>query len=227
MSTAPKCATTRTSVEEIVHSRVMVKRGASDRGAICLAQRSNRVARIAADVVRKGDFFEYSKGLFPKLEHKPCDGERGDITHAYALANFTNGGYCFEVWTVGQITEHAQKFSKSYYKYDYKTRKQIINPNSPWQTHFESMAKKTMIPVTNSRIITKFAAGRPQRATSVAPMTPPMTPPAQNRVWPQANSVCTTCTKLESPTVKLENTTGTLLHTSASSSVLARNLPTR
>lgn len=115
------------------------------RGAICLAQRSNRVARIAADVVRKGDFFEYSKGLFPKLEHKPCDGERGDITHAYALANFTNGGYCFEVWTVGQITEHAQKFSKSYYKYDYKTRKQIINPNSPWQTHFESMAKKTMI----------------------------------------------------------------------------------
>ena len=145
MSTTPKYATTRTRVEEIVHSRVMVKRGVSDRGAICLAQRSNRVARIAADVVRQGDMFEYSKGLFPKLEHKPCDGERGDITHAYALANFTNGGYCFEVWTVGQIREHAEKFSKSYYKYDYKTRKQVINPNSPWQTHFESMAKKTMI----------------------------------------------------------------------------------
>lgn len=115
------------------------------RGAICLAQRSNRVARIAADVVRQGDLFEYSKGLFPKLDHKPGDGERGDITHAYALANFTNGGYAFEVWTVGQVKEHAQKFSKSYYKYDYKTRKQIVNPNSPWQTNFESMAKKTLI----------------------------------------------------------------------------------
>lgn len=145
MSTHPKCATTQNRVEEIVHSHAMVKRGVSDRGAICLAQRSNRVARIAADVVRQGDMFDYSKGLYPKLEHKPCDGERGDITHAYALANFTNGGYCFEVWTVGQIIEHAQKFSKSYYKYDYKTRKQVVNPNSPWSTHFESMAKKTMI----------------------------------------------------------------------------------
>lgn len=115
------------------------------RGAICLAQRSNRVARIAADVVREGDKFEYSKGLFPKLEHVPASGERGEITHAYALANFTNGGYCFEVWTVGQVREHAQRFSKSYYKIDYKTRQQIVNPNSPWATHFESMAKKTMI----------------------------------------------------------------------------------
>lgn len=115
------------------------------RGAICLAQRSNRVARIAADVVRQGDMFDYSKGLFPKLDHKPGDGERGEITHAYALANFTNGGYCFEVWTIGQIIKHAEDFSKSYYKIDYKTRKQIINPNSPWNTHFESMAKKTMI----------------------------------------------------------------------------------
>ncbi|MDY2985917.1 MAG: recombinase RecT [Synergistes jonesii] len=115
------------------------------RGAICLAQRSNRVARIAADVVRLGDRFEYAKGLFPKLEHIPADGQRGDITHVYALANFTNGGYAFEVWTRGQVEEHAQRFSKSYYKWDVKTRRRVVNPNSTWVTHFESMAKKTLI----------------------------------------------------------------------------------
>ena len=63
---------------------------------------------------------------------------------------------------------------------------------------FGVTAKKTISPVINSRIITKLAAGRPHSATRLAPMAPPNTPPAQNRVWPQANSVCTTCTKLES-----------------------------
>lgn len=115
------------------------------RGAICLAQRSDRVTRIAADVVRAGDKFEYSKGLYPKLEHIPADGERGDITHVYALANFTNGGFAFEVWTRGQVEEHAKQFSKSYYRWDAKTRQRVINTNSPGATHFESMAKKTLI----------------------------------------------------------------------------------
>ena len=67
------------------------------------------------------------------------------MTHAYAVANFVNGGYAFEVWPVHQIVEHAKKFSKSYYKIDYKTKQQVVNPNSPWITHFESMAKKTMV----------------------------------------------------------------------------------
>lgn len=115
------------------------------RGAICLAQRSNRVKRIAADVVREGDFFEYSKGLYPKLEHKPAEGERGDILFVYALANFTNDGFAFEVWTKGQVIEHAKKFSKSYFKKDYKTKKLVENTNSPWHTNFEAMAKKTLI----------------------------------------------------------------------------------
>ena len=115
------------------------------RGCIALAYRSDRVKRIAADIVCANDTFKYSKGLDPVLEHVIAEGERGEMTHAYAVANFVNGGYAFEVWPVHQIVEHAKKFSKSYYKIDYKTKQQVVNPNSPWITHFESMAKKTMV----------------------------------------------------------------------------------
>jgi recombination protein RecT len=105
------------------------------RGAIALAQRSDRIARIAADVVRERDFFDYSKGLHPKLEHvESTEEDRGDITHVYAVANFTNGGYAFEVWPVAKVTAHAKKFSKSY-----------DSPKSPWKTDFEAMAKKTLV----------------------------------------------------------------------------------
>lgn len=115
------------------------------RGCIALAYRSDRVKRIAADIVCANDTFKYSKGLDPVLEHVIAEGERGEMTHAYAVANFVNGGYAFEVWPVHQIVEHAKKFSKSYYKIDYNSKKQIVNPNSPWITHFESMSKKTMV----------------------------------------------------------------------------------
>lgn len=115
------------------------------RGCIALAYRSDRVKRIAADIVCENDTFKYSKGLDPVLEHVIAEGERGEMTHAYAVANFVNGGYAFEVWPVHQIVEHAKKFSKSYYKTDYNTRQQVVNPNSPWITHFESMSKKTMV----------------------------------------------------------------------------------
>ncbi|MDR1515703.1 MAG: recombinase RecT, partial [Synergistaceae bacterium] len=64
------------------------------RGAIALAQRSGTVARIHADVVREKDIFRYSKGLNPTLEHEESmEEDRGEITHVYAVANFTNGGY--------------------------------------------------------------------------------------------------------------------------------------
>lgn len=115
------------------------------RGCIALAYRSDRVKRIAADIVCANDNFKYSKGLDPVLEHVIAEGERGEMTHAYAVANFVNGGYAFEVWPVHQLTEHAKKFSKSYYKTDYNSKQQVVNPNSPWITHFESMAKKTMV----------------------------------------------------------------------------------
>jgi recombination protein RecT len=120
------------------------------RGIISLAQRSGAVARIHADVVRQKDKFRYSKGLCPALEHEESwEEDRGAITHVYAVANFTNGGYAFEVWPVGKVAEHAKKFSQSYYRDEYqdgrKTGRKIENAASPWVKDFESMAKKTLI----------------------------------------------------------------------------------
>ena len=50
------------------------------------------------------------------------------------MANFTNGGYAFEVWPVNKVIAHAKKFSKSY-----------DSAKSPWKTDFEAMAKKTLV----------------------------------------------------------------------------------
>lgn len=116
------------------------------RGVIALAQRSGELTRIQADVVRELDTFRYSKGLNPILEHEESmEEDRGQITHVYAVANFKNGGYAFEVWPVAKVIAHAKKFSKSFYKRDYKTGKTVENDKSPWHTDFESMAKKTLI----------------------------------------------------------------------------------
>ncbi|MDR1515960.1 MAG: recombinase RecT, partial [Synergistaceae bacterium] len=120
------------------------------RGTIALAQRSGSIARIHADTVREKDIFRYSKGLNPTLEHEESTEEdRGAITHVYAVANFTNGGYAFEVWPCAKVVAHAKKFSQSYYRDEYengkKTGAKAENPNSPWHKDFESMAKKTLI----------------------------------------------------------------------------------
>lgn len=116
------------------------------RGAISLAQRSGEITRIAADVVYEKDRFKYSKGLRATLEHEESEEEdRGAIRYVYALAEFRNGGYVFDVWPVSKVIAHAKKFSKSYYRRDYKTGAQVENEKSPWFTNFESMAKKTLI----------------------------------------------------------------------------------
>lgn len=116
------------------------------RGAIALIQRSGNVARIAADVVYEKDMFVYSKGLHPKLEHEESlEEDRGEPKFVYAVANLTNGGYAFEVWPVAKVIAHAKKFSKSFWKTDYKTKEKTEDPNSPWKTDFEAMAKKTLI----------------------------------------------------------------------------------
>ena len=147
MSYSPKCmALVVTTSEEIVHPYAMAKRRNGDRGVIALAQRSGELTRIQADVVRELDTFRYSKGLNPILEHEESmEEDRGQITHVYAVANFKNGGYAFEVWPVAKVIAHAKKFSKSFYKRDYKAGKMVENDKSPWHTDFESMAKKTLI----------------------------------------------------------------------------------
>ena len=106
------------------------------KGAIDLAMRSGRIARIYADVVYEKDKFKYSKGLHGELIHEDADEEdRGKVRYVYALAEFTNGGYAFDVWTAARVEAHAKKFSQAY----------KAGRSTPWITDWDAMAKKTLI----------------------------------------------------------------------------------
>lgn len=102
------------------------------KGLIDLAYRSGDVSIIQAHTVYANDTFSYQLGLEPELVHKPAMENRGDPIAFYAVFRTKNGGYGFEVMSIADVRNHAQKYSKSY-------------KNSPWQTNFEEMAKKTVL----------------------------------------------------------------------------------
>lgn len=104
------------------------------KGMIDLAYRSGEIESIQAHCVYENDKFEYAYGLEPKLEHIPAMSDRGRVIGAYAVFKTKSGGFGFEVMSVDDITSHAQKFSKCF-----------DNKNTPWQTNFEEMCKKTVL----------------------------------------------------------------------------------
>lgn len=102
------------------------------RGLVKLARRSGSVFNVQADVVREGDFFEWEKGLTPRLVHRPAQsGQRGPLTYAYAAAWVKDGPPPFDVMDLDEI-EAIRKRSKS-------------ADDGPWVTDFLEMAKKTVI----------------------------------------------------------------------------------
>lgn len=102
------------------------------KGLIDLAYRSGEVSIIQAQVVYENDTFEYELGLEPKLRHVPATKDRGKAIAYYAMYKCKDGGYGFEVMSADDVRAHAQKYSKAY-------------ANSPWQTNFDEMAKKTVL----------------------------------------------------------------------------------
>lgn len=102
------------------------------KGLIDLAYRSGSVKTIYAEVVYKNDRFVYTRGFDAKLEHEPLiSGDRGEPIAYYAVWKGENGIGDFCVMSVEDIMQHRQKFSKA--------------KNSPWDTNFDAMAKKTVL----------------------------------------------------------------------------------
>jgi recombination protein RecT len=101
------------------------------RGMIDLARRSGQIVSLSARAVCEKDMFNYRFGLDETIEHVPADGERGNLTHVYAVAKLKDGGVQFEVLSRAEI-EKVRAGSKA-------------KDNGPWVTHFEEMAKKTAI----------------------------------------------------------------------------------
>ena len=101
------------------------------RGMIDLARRSGQIISLTARTVCENDTFRYAFGLDETMQHIPCDGDRGRLTHVYAVAKLKGGGIQFDVMSRSDV-ETVRKSSKA-------------GTNGPWVTHFDEMAKKTVI----------------------------------------------------------------------------------
>jgi len=102
------------------------------RGMIDLARRSGQILSISARTVHVNDKFSYAYGLEETLDHVPSEsGDRGELTHVYAVARLKDGGVQFEVMSRADV-EKVRALSKA-------------GSSGPWVDHFDEMAKKTVI----------------------------------------------------------------------------------
>ena len=109
------------------------------RGMIDLARRSGQIISLTARTVHQADRFSYRYGLDETIEHIPAEGERGPITHVYAVAKLKDGGVQFEVMSVADVNR-VRDASQGY-----KSALQYEKTDSPWMQHYDEMAKKTAI----------------------------------------------------------------------------------
>jgi recombination protein RecT len=118
------------------------------RGYLRLARRSGTVRTIYAEVVRQGDEFHWERGLEQDvLRHVPGDGT-GELTHCYAVARYTNGGYSFIVLDRAQV-EARRARSDSW---------RSAQAFSPWTTSPEAMWRKSAIRALVPFLSPEFAA---------------------------------------------------------------------
>ena len=109
------------------------------KGLLTLARNTGQVTAINAQLVRENDRFDYEYGLNERLEHRPAEGDRGEITHFYAYAKFTDGGHYFEVMTKAEVDKVRDKSE------GYQAFKAGRIKSTPWDSHYEQMGRKTAI----------------------------------------------------------------------------------
>ncbi len=106
------------------------------RGMLELVRRSGVVSRVEAHVAYSNDKFECKLGTESKLIHEPTFGERGSFVCVYAIAFYKDGSYQFEIMTkqeIDKIKSSSQSMQGSRAQY------------SPWNNHYDEMAKKTVL----------------------------------------------------------------------------------
>ena len=105
-------------------------------GLIELVRRTGKVKRIEAHVVHERDTFEYSTGLQTILRHVPYFGDEdpGAARLAYAVAEFTDGGYHVEVMSRKDIETIKSRVASV-----------RSGRDTPWNTDADEMWRKTVI----------------------------------------------------------------------------------
>jgi recombination protein RecT len=108
-------------------------------GLVKLARNSGEVSMIDAQIVYENDTFEFEKGLTPTLIHKwPKKGLRGEPIGAWAGYRLKDGSQNFEYWTLEQIEDHRDRYSKG----AYDANNQLTGA---WLDSPQWMYKKTVI----------------------------------------------------------------------------------
>lgn len=101
------------------------------RGFIDLARRSGQIVSLVARAVYENDEFDYEFGIKENIVHRPSMTNKGPLIAVYAVALLKDGGHQFDVMSKEEI-DAIRTSSKS-------------KDNGPWVTHFEEMAKKTVL----------------------------------------------------------------------------------
>lgn len=117
------------------------------------AKIARAITHASTDVVREGDFFEYSRGTDPKLEHKPLLGNTGKPLAAYCVYVLPDGSKDFVLmgWESEIIPiRNRSKAWQNYVKDNSKT--------CPWVTDEIEMGKKTVV----KRAMKLFEAADPK-----------------------------------------------------------------
>lgn len=133
-------------------------------GLIKLARNSGFINDIYAHEVRANDMFDVVYGLDRKLVHEPLkhkgfpasDEERGPIVGFYAVAVFKDGSRTFYPMSIAQV-EKIRNESRGY------QAAKKYKKESPWDTHFDEMGKKTVI-----RALCKLLPKNAELATALA-----------------------------------------------------------
>ncbi|MFQ2987881.1 recombination protein RecT [Legionella pneumophila] len=101
------------------------------RGFLDLARRSGQIVSLVARSVYENDEFSYEFGLKENIIHKPAMDNKGQLIAVYAVAILKDGGHQFDVMSKEEV-DTVRETSKS-------------KDNGPWVTHYEEMAKKTVL----------------------------------------------------------------------------------
>ena len=104
------------------------------KGFIDLLHRSGVVRAVEAQVVHQADHFVVRYGLNPELLHEPAiTPDRGPVVAVWGLVHLRDGSPVFTVMTAAEIEQHRQRYVKA------------TGDDSPWQTAWDEMAKKTVL----------------------------------------------------------------------------------
>ena len=109
------------------------------RDLIGLARRSGQIATINAFPIHEGDEVVVHYGTEAKIEHRPRWQTPGAFLAVYATATLTGGERVFTPIMAKAEIDRIRDASNGY-----RSAKQY-NKSSPWDDHYEEMAKKTAL----------------------------------------------------------------------------------